>query len=73
MWASLQARLVALGAIVLAVLGAVAAIFQAGRRSEKDKQTRATLDAVKDQQEVRDEVERLGPDARRDELRKWSR
>ena len=71
MWAFFQPRLLAAGGIALAVLAGFAAVFRAGKTSERLKQARASLDTLRSRQKTDDEVAKL-PDSRvRERLARW--
>lgn len=53
--------LIGIGAVILAAIGGLWKAYSAGKKSERAKQDRASLDAVRKQKEIRDEVDDLGP------------
>ncbi|QWY83442.1 hypothetical protein [Rhizobium phage RHph_X3_9] len=55
------------------VVGVIAAAYRAGRQSTKADIDRAILRTVEEKAEIDAEVSGMSADARRDELRKWSR
>lgn len=67
------------GQIILAVLGAAAAIgiavlkvFNAGKAAERGKQDRQSLENLRERAKTNDEIRSLGPDDVRDRLDRWS-
>ena len=71
MWAFLQPRLIAWGAVALAVLAGLAAVFRAGKTSERLKQTSASLDALRSREKTDDEVAKLPDSGVRERLARW--
>jgi len=65
--------IVAIGAALLAALGVVAHVFNAGRRREKQQAVDNTLRQVEAKRKSDEAVDRLPAADRRDRLRKWSR
>jgi hypothetical protein len=67
------ARLIAIGAAVLAVLGVVAAVFRAGRKSAEADNLQSTLDAMRKANEARRDVDSLSDAAVDDRMQRWTR
>ena len=66
----LGAKLAAFGAIVLAVLGFIAAVFRAGRKAERTDNLEKALDNAGERLDVDARAGALSDDAVRDGLRK---
>lgn len=66
--APVAGRLLAWGAVALAVLGALAMVRKGGRDAEKANQNERKLEDVARANEIRDEVDRLPDAAVRDRL-----
>lgn len=71
--APVAGRLLAWGAVAIAVLGALAMVRKSGRDAERADRTADTLKDVEKAKDVEREVGGLAPDAARDRLRKWQR
>lgn len=65
--------LTAIGAVILAILAGVWRIFAAGKGSERAKQDRADLNAMKAKKDKDDEVDQLGPADLDDRFTRWMR
>ncbi len=55
------------------VLAGLAAVWAAGRRSAKNQEVRRRVAVAEKAQEVQDEVNDMGADARRDDIARWMR
>ena len=75
MLASLQAKLIALGAIILAILAALIKIFYMGKASARVDDMSEKLRKSEKANEIRDSVRRTSDDELRERLRKsgWLR
>lgn len=71
MLAGLQARLIAWGGAVLAILAILATIFRAGKRSAEAEQARASLDILRQRSKTDDAVAQLDDGAVRGRLGRW--
>lgn len=60
-------------AAVLAVLAGLAAVFRAGKKSERAKQTADSLDNIREREKVDEEVATRPIDAKRRDLARWVR
>ncbi|MAU97684.1 MULTISPECIES: hypothetical protein [Aurantimonadaceae] len=65
--------LAAAGAGALVALGIVARVYGAGQRAEESRQTRDSLDALRERNRTDDQVDALSARARRDEFAGWVR
>lgn len=65
--------LTAAGAAVLAFVGVYLAGRREGKQAAETKHTRRRVEAMQEANEVRDEVNDMGADERRDALAKWMR
>lgn len=65
--------LIGLGVILAAVLGAFFKGRSSGKRSERDKQSKARLEAMKESERIEQEVAGNSPDDNRAELKKWGK
>lgn len=75
MFASLQTKLIAIGAIVLAILAALVKIFYMGKAAARVDDMSEKLRNAEKANEIRDSVNRTPDDQLRDRLRKsgWLR
>ena len=71
MWAFIQPRLIAWGAIALAVLAGVATVFRAGKTSERLKQTSASLKSLRSREKTDDEIAKMSDRRVRERLAEW--
>lgn len=71
--APVAGRLLAWGAVAVAVLGALAMVRKSGRDAERADRTADTLKEVEKAKDVERKVDALAPDAARDRLRRWQR
>jgi hypothetical protein len=71
MWAFFQPRLIAWAAVAVAALAGLAAVFRAGKTSERLKQTSASLKSLRSREKTDDQIAKM-PDSRvRERLSKW--
>lgn len=68
---ALKSKFLGYLAVAAVVVGVLWTTLLYGRKLERAEQTDKKLDAVEDYKEISDEVDALGPDARRNALREW--
>lgn len=71
MIATLQAKLLAFGAVVLAVLAALAAVFRAGKKSAQHDQARESLNTLRQRSKTEDAVAQMDDARVRERLGRW--
>ena len=71
MWAFFQPRLLAAGGLALAVLAGLAAVFRAGKTSERLKQTSASLKSLRSREKTDDEIAKMSDRRVRERLSEW--
>ena len=72
-WGRIKAWAIAAGALALAVLGAFLSGYRKGGQDKAAESVRRRVEAAREAQEVRDDVEDMGDAERRDDLSKWMR
>ena len=71
MWALLQPRLIAWAAVAVAALAGLAAVFRAGKTSERLKQTSASLKSLRSREKTDDEIAKMSDRRVRERLAEW--
>ena len=71
MWGFLQPRLIAWAGVALAVLAGLAAVFRAGKTSERLKQTSASLKSLRSREKTDDEIAKMSDRRVRERLAEW--
>jgi hypothetical protein len=71
MWAFLQPRLIAWAAVAVAALAGLAAVFRAGKTSERLKQTSASLKSLRSREKTDDQIAKMSDGSVRERLDRW--
>ena len=71
MWAFIQPRLFVAGGSALAVLAGIAAVFGAGKTSERLKQTSASLKSLRSREKTDDQIAKMSDRRVRERLDRW--
>lgn len=69
----LNTILLGAGAIIVMIIGAFLKGRTSGAQRERDRQAAERVEAITEATEVENDIGALPPDARREELKKWSR
>ncbi len=72
-WGRIKAWAIAAGAFALAILGAFLSGYRKGGQDKAAEAIRRRVEATRQAQEVRDDVEDMGDTERRDGLSEWMR